>query len=385
MFRPAVTISALFALALAASPAAQSPTVSTIRLPEGGIQPQAAVDAGGITHVLYFKGEGAKGDLFYTRLKTNGTFGAPIRVNSQPGSAIATGTMRGGHLAFGRNQRVHVAWHGSGDAAPKAPGNQTPVMYSRMNDAGTAFEPQRNVVQTSLTGLDGGTVAADANGNVYVAWHAFEPGLRGEADRRVWIARSSDDGRTFAAETAASPAATGACGCCAVGAMTSRTGRLHLLYRAATENVHRDTYLLSSTDKAATFNAQKLQEWNVASCPMSTYTMIDTPAGVLAAWETDGQVYWTRVDATTGAAGPVIGAPGSAGNRKHPVLAANSRGQVLLAWTEGTGWNKGGGLAWQLFDAAGQPTADSGRAPGLPTWSLAAVAARADGRFAIIF
>ena len=55
----------------------------------------------------------------------------------------------------------------------------------------------------SAKGLDGGgSVAADTSGNVQVFWHAPEPGKRGEDNRRVWSAVSSDDGKTFAAERA---------------------------------------------------------------------------------------------------------------------------------------------------------------------------------------
>ena len=43
-------------------------------------------------------------------------------------------------------------------------------------------------------------MGADDAGNVWVAWHAPEPGSRGEEHRRVWVARSSDEGKTFAAE-----------------------------------------------------------------------------------------------------------------------------------------------------------------------------------------
>ena len=42
------------------------------------------------------------------------------------------------------------------------------MLYTRLNDQGTAFEPQRNLMLRTF-GLDGGgTVAADAAGNVYV-------------------------------------------------------------------------------------------------------------------------------------------------------------------------------------------------------------------------
>ena len=73
------------------------------------------------------------------------------------------------------------------------------------------------------------------------------------------------------------------------------------------------------------------------------------------------------------------------GAGKHPALAVGENGNVILAWTEGTGWNRGGNLAWQVFDKSGNPTDDSGVRPrGIPVWGLPAVVAEADGRFTII-
>ena len=364
---------------VASSAAPAAPEVTLRRLPAGGLQPEAAVDAQGTTHVIYFQGVASHGDLFYARLDRRGLLGRAIRVNSQPGSAVATGTIRGPHITIGRNGLVHVAWHGSTPAGPKAG-----VLYTRMNAAGTGFEPERNVAREAV-GLDSGTVAADAAGHVYVVWHAGVPGGRGEATRRLWVARSADDGQTFAAGTAASGADLGACGCCGVAAMAGPRGGLYLLYRSAAEGRHRDAYLLRSRDHGMSFTADRLQAWNVAACPMSTFSLASSTAGVLAAWETNGQVYWTRINPASGAHAGIIAAPGPATDRKHPVIAGNARGETLLVWTEGTGWNKGGSLAWQLFDGSGRPTGGAGRAPGLPTWGMAAVAPRADGGFVVLY
>jgi hypothetical protein len=389
-FISGVAICVMVTLSAAPGPrTAADDAVTLVRVPNDGVQPQAAVDAQGRVHVVYAKyaaADAAHADLFYVRLDARGQFSKPIQINSQPGSGIATGTMRGPHLALGRGGRVHVAWHGSDKATPRAAGGETPVMYTRLNAAGTAFEPERNVVQQTLTGLDGGTVAADPLGQVYVAWHAFRPDTRGEADRRVWIAKSSDDGKTFAREVPASEAATGACGCCAVGAMADRRGTLFVLYRAARDTTQRGTYLLTSRDRGVTFASEELQRWEIAACPMSTYALADAPTGILAAWETAGQVQWLRMDPTTGRRSPLVVAPGAAGTRKHPSIAANSRGETLLVWTEGTGWNKGGGLAWQLYDRNAMPVVEGqGRAEGVPTWGLGTVVARPDGGFVIVY
>ena len=75
--------------------------------------------------------------------------------------------------------------------------------FARSNDAGTAFEPQRNLMHHSF-GLDGGgSIAADHGGNVLVAWHgigdseAKGTGKEGEARRRVWVTKSEHEGQSF--------------------------------------------------------------------------------------------------------------------------------------------------------------------------------------------
>jgi hypothetical protein len=105
--------------------------VTTIRTPNGGIQPQA-VERDGVLHLIYFSGAPEKGELFYVRSRDFGaTFSRPLPVNS-PGSAIAVGNIRGAQIAVGRNGRVHVAWNGT------APTGHMPMLYARLNDQGTA-------------------------------------------------------------------------------------------------------------------------------------------------------------------------------------------------------------------------------------------------------
>src|SRR5260370_25866112 len=112
------------------------------------------------------------------------------------------------------------------------------MLYTRLSDRGIAFEEQRNLMCETF-GLDGGgSVAADHKGNVYAAWHGKAPGARqGEAGREVWIARSVDEGRTFAKERGVSKEPTGACGCCALRFFADSVGTLYSLYRPATESV----------------------------------------------------------------------------------------------------------------------------------------------------
>jgi hypothetical protein len=257
------------------------------------------------------------------------------------------------------------------------------MLYSRLNDAGTAFEPQRNLMRVSTVLDGGGTVADDEAGNVFVAWHGLAlGGERGETNRKVWLARSADEGKTFAREVPVEPRPTGACGCCGMRAFADHEGNLLVLYRAAGEGVHRDMHLLRSADHGKSFRDLFAHPWRTATCPMSSEAFAEGGDVVLAAWETRGQVYLARLGPDGAVAGRPQAPPGPGRGRKHPALAAGRRGEALLAWAEGTGWQRGGALAWQVFDRAGRPTAERGRIGGaVPVWGLPAAVAAPDGTF----
>jgi hypothetical protein len=117
---------------------------------------------------------------------------------------------------------------------------------------------------------------------------------------------------------------------------------------------------------------------------MSSEAFAEGPGGTYTAWDMQGQVYFTRIQAAKTGVDTTRSAPGKGHERKHPALAVNKDGDVILVWTEGTGWEKGGTLAWQVYDKNGNPTAESGRRNGgIPVWGLPAVVAEADGRFTI--
>ena len=363
--------------------ASEIPQVGLLRMPQDGFQPQTVLDRDGALHMIYFKGDASAGDIEYVRRAADGKdFSQPIRVNSEPESAVAIGTVRGPQIAIGRNGRVYVIWFGS--RAHGSPPDTIPVFFSRMNNSDKAFEPQRNLMQYARGGDGGISIAADARGTVYAVWHAMgaEPG---EGHRRVYLARSTDDGKTFAREVPISPPALGACGCCGMRAFADQRGTLFILYRAAAENVHRDMTLLISTDQGVTFHDTTVGPWELNACPMSTAYLSEGDKRVLAAWETAGQVYVDSVEPVSLKVTAPIAAPGESNNRKHPAVAANVHGQVLMVWTEGTGWSRGGSLAWQLFDNAGNPVTAEGHAPGVPVWGLPSVFADRKGNFTIVY
>ena len=386
-FRATCICLGLLALALPvrlAVPPAPDGHIQLLRTPNSGIQPQTVVDASGTIHMIYFKGDAKAGDIEYVRRAAGSAeFSQPLPVNSIPQSAVAIGTVRGPQLAVGRNGRAYAIWFGP---ATKIEGHDDsmPVFFTRLNDSSSAFEPQRNLVHFA-TGTDGGlSVAADQNGNVYAVWHAAGD-TPGEDHRRVYLARSSDDGKTFSRESPVSPAELGACGCCGMRAFVDSQGVLSILFRAAAQSIHRDMTLLASHDKGETFQARTVSSWELNACPMSSASFTEGAGKSFAAWEKAGQVYFSPLGGKLAELSPVALPSTEQMLRKHPSIAANRRGEVLLAWTEGTGWAKGGSVAWRLFDATGKPLGAEGTGAGLAVWGLPSVFADAAGNFTVVY
>jgi len=357
--------------------------VEYLKTPNGGIQPQVTVDETGIVHLVYFSGDPKSGDLYYCTLNRDETrLSNPVRVNSEPKTAIALGSIRGAQIAVGKNRRVHIVWNGA--KAAKGKDDSPSLFYTHLNNAGTAFEPQRNLMK-STKGLDGGgSIAADPDGNVYAVWHASGE-HESESERAVYLARSSDDGATFETERKINPDPTGACGCCSMKALCDSTKNLYILYRAATLEVDRDTFLLFSKDKGKTFQSRRIDPWNINSCPMSSYSLSQGDGEIIAAWETNGQTLLARIDTDNNSPKAKIEAAGPSNKKKHPVAISNAKGETLFFWAEGTGWKKGGGLAWEILDRQNKIRDQGNKDGAIPVWSFAAAFSRSDGKFVIIY
>ena len=351
-------------------PAELSADVSLLRLPEGGRLPRAVVDGGGTAHVVYFQGEPRAGDLLYvSRPPGAAGWSEPRYVNSEPGTVVGIGPIDGGQIALGRDDRLHVTWFKLG---------RTEFLYTRTAEDGTGFEPQFAIAAGE--GVEAGpSIAADRAGNIYVFWHTGGPP---DAERSVFMTVSRDDGQTFSAARPVSGETEGACDCCALHAMTDEEGAVHVSYRGAGENVRRGQRLLTSLDRGETFTDELIDLWRINACPISTTSLTRGPDGMAVSWETAGQVHVSAVDALQQAAAP---AGEAAARRKNPAVAVNHRGEMLLGWGDGFGWQSGGTFHWQRFDADGQPLGEQGTGPEIPDGSFPAVVSEPDGTFLVTF
>ena len=361
--------------AVAASPeTAVSPrgAVETLRAPEGGRLPRAVVDTEGTVHLVHVRGGTTRANLFHvTRESGAAGWSEPQQVNSRELSVSGVGPVDGGQLALGPDNRLHVVWL---QAEPAR------FFYTRSRADGLGFEPQRDLSTGAEGNVEAGpAVAVDRRGDVFVFWHA---GAVEDARRRVYLTVSRDGGTTFEPARRVSPAAEGACACCGLAAMSDSAGAVHVSYRGAGDNVRRGQRLLTSTDHGRTFSDRLVDPWELGACPVSTTDLFAGPAGLTAAWETQGQVYFAAVDRLDSVRSP----RGKARfRRKNPVVAVDSRGDTLLAWGDGPGFSFGGSLHWQVFDSAGRPVGGRGGGPGTVITGSTSAAVVQDGRFLVIF
>ena len=350
---------------------AQSGSLVVLRVPDGGRLPRAVIDDAGTLHVVYVVGERRAGDLMYvTRRPGASTWSEPVRVNSAPGTVNGAGPIDGGQLALGKDNWLHAAWF-----------QRSPIefFYTRTNENGDGFEPQFGVAAGD--GVEAGpSIAADRAGNVFLFWHAGA----GEHPRRsVYLTVSRDSGTTFEPARQVNVSAEGACNCCGLHALSDAAGTVYLSYRGAGENIRRGQRLLTSRDAGRTFTDKLIHPWELGACPVSTTTLSEGPSGMMVAWETEGQVYFTRADEREVNVSPASDADTY---RQHPAVAVNQRGETLLAWVEGAGLRSGGAVHWQLFDAAGQPTSEESQGTDtVPAASVPTAIARADGTFLVLF
>lgn len=351
---------ALTVLPLAASKlplaAQEAEHVQLLKTPHGGIVPDAEVDADGVLHLAYVRGEDA---YYVSSLDEGKTFAEPIRINSEPGTAFGH-DYRGPDIAIGQNGRVHAIWY-TNAYQRKLPKDQWGVHYAYLDSSTGAFVPARNFSQRPS---DNYSLAADTSGAVAVFWTA----------EKLFVNLSQDNGKTFSRSSAVSGA--DACECCASRAVFSSDGALHCAYRDNANDI-RDMVLVSLPKGKQAFGRSKIspEPWRVEACPMTGTYLTSSPRGLVAAWEMRGKVLFGRLDPR----GPTAA--------KNPLTARTDKGKwpLVLAAPDGAwlvAYKQGSELVWELYGAKGNLAKGPTPAPS-NSHRFAGVVTK-DGRFLLI-
>ena len=357
--------------------------------PDGGLQPRLVNDEEGGLHLLYFKKRlqtrsAKEGHLYYREFsREEQSFGNPVRVSSEAYNLQAFSIARASMSVDGAG-RVHVVWYLPRD-------NQ--YYYSRSDENRQMFEAQRAMVTTFSEGIDAGADIAAIGTNIALVWGAGD--LSNEKERTVYMRVSSDSGESFGPESPVGDSDLGACACCSLAAEFTGGDHLSIAYRSAVNGTGRHMQVLNLLANQGEFSniellhseyepVQPNQEWRMSACPLSTNDIARSQEG--KAWmvfETEARTIYKLIGTDVVVS---VGEPAKATRQKNATLAANSRGEKLIAWGEAISHSKGGELQVRLVDSNNeQIEITSLEKIVIPDYSFPAAGTLKTGEFIVLF
>jgi hypothetical protein len=206
----------------------------------------AAAPDGAVLLVWEFRDAGREPDILFSRRDPGpegGWLADPLRLNMDPPGAARSLEPR---IAVGRGATVHVAWQDARDG-------KDDVLVRRSTDGGGSWEAEIRVdgdgPGASLSSMP--ALAADGRGRVYVAWEDQRNG-----DRDIYLARSTDGGRTFWPEVRVDADEPGAGVSYHPDLLCWDDGTVLVFWRDERDGLA-DVYLRRSTDGGNTWGPEK--------------------------------------------------------------------------------------------------------------------------------
>ncbi|MDQ3255680.1 MAG: glycoside hydrolase [Acidobacteriota bacterium] len=273
-------------------------------------EPAVGVGRDGTAYVAWVEHR-AKGvaDVFLAHFNREGQQqGVPVRVNPNIGEAKA---WHGDPptVAVAQDGTVYVGW----TARAGETGHQTDIYLSVSRDEGKSFGTPVKVNDDEKPGMHGmHSLALPADNRVYLAWLDERnlapppkqpkgvPHKHIERNREVFIASSTDGGRTFSPNQRI---ASEACPCCKTSLATGPNGRVYASWRQVLSGDFRHIAVSSSTDGGKIFSSPVIvsdDRWQINGCPVSGAALaIGTDETLRVLWYTAGEagkpgLYWSE-------------------------------------------------------------------------------------------
>ena len=262
-------------------------------------EPATASAADGTFYVAWVNHDAKQADVMIARFAGEGQMqGSPVRVNREVGVATA---WRGDQpsVAVAADGAVYVVWTARVDSADK---HGTDIYLSVSNDCAQTFSSEVKVNDDKVPGAHGmHSLAVARDGRVFVAWldernvHAPQPSAKGEghhteSNRELFLAYSTDGGRTFSPNQ---KVAAEACPCCKTALAVSPDGTLYAGWRQVLPGSFRHIAVASSTDGGATFSSPKIvsdDHWILQGCPVSGPSLsVDSGGKLRVLWFAGGE------------------------------------------------------------------------------------------------
>ena len=241
-------------------------------------EPVTASASDGTFYVAWVNHDVKQADVMIARFSDDGAMqGSPVRVNRQQGVATA---WRGDQpsLVVAEGGSVYVVWTARIHSGDK---HGTDLYMSVSNDRGQSFASEVKINDDKVPGPHGmHSLAVAKDGRVYVSWlderhvHKPKPSTKGdghhmESNRDLFVAYSTDGGRTFSRNR---KVASEACSCCKTALAVSGDGTLYAGWRQVLPGSFRHIAVASSTGGGVTFSSPKIvsdDKWVLQGCPVS--------------------------------------------------------------------------------------------------------------------
>jgi len=263
-------------------------------------EPAVASARDGSFYVAWVNHDAKQADVMLARFNDGGELqGAPVRVNRLAGAATA---WRGDQpsVAVAPDGAVHVLWTNRVDAGDK---HGTDIYLSSSTDRGQSFATEVKVNDDKVPGAHGmHSLAVAGDGRIYAAWldernvHTPQPSTKGEghhmeSNRDLYLAYSTDGGRTFSANK---KVASDACPCCKTALTVSPDGTLFAGWRQVLPGSFRHIAVAGSTDGGKNFSTPVIvsdDHWVLQGCPVSGPSLsVDRASGNLkVVWYAAGE------------------------------------------------------------------------------------------------
>lgn len=309
-------------------------------------EPVTASAADGTFYVAWVNHEAKKADVMLARFNSDGEMqGAPVRVNRNPGVATA---WRGDQpsLSVAQDGSVYVVWTARVEGESK---HGTDVFVSVSNDRGQSFATEVKVNDDKVPGPHGmHSLAVAKDGRVYVGWldernvSAPKPSTKAEghhmeSNRELYLAYSTDGGRSFSANR---KVAVDACPCCKTSLAVGADGTVYAGWRQVLPGNFRHIAVARSTDGGQNFSRPVIvsdDRWMIEGCPVSGPSLsVDAGGSLKVVWYAAGEanepgLYFaeSKDKAQSFSARQLVSQEGVRGT---PVLAVGNNNSTIALW-----------------------------------------------------
>ena len=241
-------------------------------------EPATGVAPDGSFYVAWVNHEpNNRADVMIGRYEPGKTPAAAVRVNPEAGTATA---WRGDppSVAVGKNGSVYVVWTTRVEVDGK---KGTDLYLSTSSDLGKTFGAPVKINDDKVPGAHGmHSLHVADDGRIFVSWLdernvvAPKPSTKAEghhmeSNREVFIADSTDGGRTFSRNR---KIAGDACPCCKTALTVSKDGTIYLSWRQVLPGNYRHIAVAASSDAGTTFSKPIIvsdDKWMLHGCPVS--------------------------------------------------------------------------------------------------------------------